>query len=55
MPWSVNVAPEGRALVEKDGVVLSGSTAETPKLRLNPSATAFGPMAASTGGWFPAS
>ena len=52
---SVKVAPLGRAEVDRAGIVLSGSEAETEKLRLTPSVVPLEPMAARSGAWLPAS
>jgi len=52
---AVNEAPLGRAEVDRAGIVLSGSEAETEKLRLTPSVVPLEPMAARVGVWLPAS
>ncbi len=49
LPLSVSVAFGGVPTAENVGVVASGSVALNPKFRLAPSATDFGPIAASTG------
>ena len=49
---STNVAVAGKLTADKVGVVASGSEAAALKLRLTPSFTDLGPIAASTGRWF---
>ena len=43
-PLSVNVAPDGRVDVERLGIVLSGSTADTPKFIIESDATIVAPL-----------
>src|SRR4030067_548332 len=52
-PLFVNVDPVGRVDELNVGMVPSGSVADMLKLRLTPSLTERGPIAAKTGAWFP--
>ena len=52
---SVKVTPDGRAEVEKVGVVPSASAAVMLKFKLAPSLTDLAPMRVMTGAWLPTS
>ena len=54
-PLFTKVAPAGSDDVDRLGIVLSGSLAVIPKLRLVPSVADLAPMAIRTGAWLPTS
>jgi len=52
-PLSAKATPVGSVPVFKDGMVASGSLAETSKFKFVPSVVLRGPIAARMGAWLP--
>ena len=52
-PLSTKVAPEGKLMADKVGIVASRSEADKLKLSRTPSVLPFAPIGSKTGAWLP--